>query len=66
MTKENPHYMTPSEAEEKRCVSAPDVWYCKGPECMAWRWKELIGWEEGGNLEVKWSKTHGYCGMVQS
>jgi hypothetical protein len=63
--KDNPHYVTPEEAEEKRCVEAPDVWHCRGPECMAWRWGIKYNYlKDEDRHEVAFSKTHGYCGLV--
>lgn len=44
---DNPHYVTPEEAEKIGCVMSmmrnnPNIVYqtCLGPKCMAWRWKE--------------------------
>ena len=42
------HYVTPEEAERKRCVNPNGphgAWeyYCKHKECMAWRWAESSG-----------------------
>lgn len=34
---DNPHYVTPKEAEQKVCPQ-PDLSSCRGPNCMAWRW----------------------------
>lgn len=70
---DNPYYVTVVEAENKRCVEAPDVWYCHGPECMAWRWKEedYLAKIENSNISIdvvkqRYSTTHGYCGMVRN
>jgi hypothetical protein len=70
---DNPHYVTPEEAEKKYCpLKYSD---CIGPKCMAWRWQELVedfvkvSGSEIGPIEkvVKgYSTTHGYCGMVRS
>jgi len=75
-TTDNPHYMTPEEAQEVGCVMSmgrqnPSIVYqtCLGPKCMAWRWgKELVEYENKPFLQDIWrnSTTHGYCGMVRS
>ena len=66
---DDPHYVTPEEAEEKDCAMRPDEYWCKGPKCMAWRWR-LMPYEDDENLKTDswvpvYSKTHGYCGMVK-
>lgn len=39
---DNPHYVTPEEAEDKLCpLFSNDC--CYGPRCMAWRWVENTG-----------------------
>lgn len=43
---DNPHYVTPEEAENKICVQSMQIVMpmdseaasCAGPKCMAWRW----------------------------
>ena len=60
---DNPHYVTPEEAEKKYCPLKYSE--CIGPKCMAWRWKETADWKEGSDLLVTYSTTHGYCGMVK-
>ena len=64
-TTDNPHYVTVEQAAEMDCVMKPDDYWCKGPKCMAWRWKEKADWKEGSDLLVTYSETHGYCGMVR-
>ena len=63
-TIDNPHYITPEEAEKKCCLLKYSD--CIGPQCMAWRWKEIADWKEGSDLLVTYSETHGYCGMVRT
>jgi len=63
---DNPHYVTPKEADMKRCAVRPNQFYCAGPNCMAWRWAQMLGWQEGRDELVTYSTTHGYCGMVRS
>lgn len=70
---DNPHYVTPEEAEIKFCPytlskrsEVSRHFTCAGPNCMAWRWKETADWKEGSDLLVTYSTTHGYCGMVRS
>jgi len=66
---DNPHYVTPDEAEEKLCPMKHNrsVGYCcDAKECMAWRWLQVPGWQEGRDELVTYSTTHGYCGMVRS
>ena len=65
-TTDNPHYVTVEQAAEMDCVMKPDEYLCKGPKCMAWRWKEIADWKEGSDLLVTYSETHGYCGMVRT
>ena len=66
---DNPHYVTPEEAEKKICpmrmVNNGNP-FCDGPLCMAWRWQEKADWKEGSDLLVTYSTAHGYCGMVKS
>jgi hypothetical protein len=68
---DNPHYVTPEEAEDKLCPLFPND-YCYGSRCMAWRWRpkghqDLM---QGAMLQLplvpEESMTHGYCGMVRS
>ena len=65
---DNPHYITPEEAAEKDCAIRPDEYWCKGPKCMAWRWKEYHEKVNDPQSDVQYkriqSTTHGYCGMV--
>jgi hypothetical protein len=62
---DNPHYVTPEQARKKDCCMKVGRYFCKGTDCMAWRWKETADWKEGSDLRVVYSKTHGYCGMVR-
>lgn len=55
-------FLTQAEAEEKICphISVDDsgdrhVVFCKGKDCMAWRWRRL----QIGN-DIWWD---GYCGL---
>ena len=71
MTEENrnPHYVTPRDAEISYCPMSmgghegKDL--CVGPQCMAWRWTYKLSEDDEGQLEAKYSTTHGYCGMVR-
>ena len=64
---DNPQYVTPEEAFKMDCVATPHEHYgCSGPKCMAWRWAQMLGWQEGRDELVTYSTTHGYCGMVRS
>ena len=71
---DNPHYMTPEEAEIKFCPytlskrsEVSRHFTCGGPNCMAWRWGPSYKWNEDEDKpEVTYSTTHGYCGMVKS
>lgn len=71
---DNPHYVTPDEAEDLYCpismgaIEGKDL--CAGPKCMAWRWQMYVADLRNaitGDLvqEGKYSTTHGYCGMVR-
>ena len=68
---DNPHYVTPEEANYKLCPMAKQhqnadwEYYCDGPKCMAWRWAQMLGWQEGSDELVTYSTTHGYCGLVK-
>jgi len=67
---DNPHYVTPKEADMKKCAMKPNQFYCAGPKCMAWCWV-LIKYEDEKDPETNswnpiFSTTHGYCGMVRS
>ena len=65
---DNPHYMTPEEADKKICpmsMNSELTHLCAGPKCMAWRWKETADWKEGSDFLITYSTTHGYCGMVR-
>jgi len=72
---DNPHYITPEEAEEKTCPYDAKNWgTCMSSQCMAWRWKEiaenLTQYKDGIVTPVRniigYSDTYGYCGMVRS
>ena len=68
---DNPHYVTPDEAIKKYCVfpatNGPTHKACTGAACMAWRWTTNFEYDESTfKLEERFSKTHGYCGMVRS
>jgi hypothetical protein len=65
---DNPHYVTPEEAEEKTCPYDAKNWgTCMSSQCMAWRWRlDMTYSDKGFNDGQKYSTTHGYCGMVQS
>ena len=69
---DTPHYVTPEEAREVGCplsmAGNPHIAHksCLGPNCMAWRWAQMLGWQEGSDELVTYSTTHGYCGMVRS
>jgi len=68
---DNPHYVTPKEAKEKVCPQ-PDLSSCRGPNCMAWRWRPAGHQDlmQGKMLQLplipEEPLTHGYCGMVRS
>jgi len=68
---DNPHYVTPEEADLKLCPMAKQhqnaewEYYCDGPKCMAWRWLQVPGWQEGRDELVTYSTVRGYCGMVR-
>ena len=43
---DNPHYMTPKEANSKLCLNGmayDGTCWCDGPKCMAWRWTSASG-----------------------
>ena len=69
MMVDSPHYVTPEEAVKKDCVMRPDEFWCKGPTCMAWRWRLMRYAEEKDPETDSWpaiySTTHGCCGMVK-
>ena len=75
-TTDNPHYVTPEEADYKLCQMAKRKqnakweYYCDGPKCMAWRWvnliKEVKDIDDCVIREGLFSTTHGFCGMVRS
>lgn len=74
---DNPHYVTPEDAENRICVQAMQIVMpmdtetspCEGPRCMAWRWRLMRYAEEKDPETDSWpaiySTTHGYCGMVR-
>ncbi len=69
---DNPHYVTPEEAENKLCPIKNKDWNgkycCIGKECMAWRWtdegRKWVKTEDGEGYRKSTERTHGYCGMV--
>jgi len=76
---DNPHYITPEEAEKMSCpqrfhwpesLSGPYTGGCIGPKCMAWRWAKLKEPEYRVENNIMgphdYSTTHGYCGIVRS
>jgi hypothetical protein len=68
---DNPHYVTPEEAQTKWCPIQNPPQACVGKECMAWQWAEQFNTViQNGVVTSKtfarYSTTHGYCGMVQS
>jgi len=73
-TTDNPHYVTPEEAEKMGCcmsMNRPEfAASCIGRTCMAWRWvnliKEVKDIDDCVIREGLFSTTHGYCGMVRS
>jgi hypothetical protein len=69
---DNPHYVTPEEAEKMRCqmkMNGEKLPFCYGPNCMAWRWGKLKEPEYRVENNIMgphdYSTTHGYCGMVR-
>ena len=70
---DNPHYVTPEEADLKLCPMAKQhqnaewEYYCDGPKCMAWRWKPTHRQAEWPTPQIvtEYNTTHGYCGMVR-
>ena len=73
-TTDNPHYVTPEEAEKMGCcmsMNRPEfAAACIGETCMAWRWAKLKEPEYRVENNIMgphdYSTTHGYCGMVRS
>jgi len=71
---DNPHYMTPEEAEKMGCcmsMNRPEfAAACIGKTCMAWRWEnEEKEWINTGAGKGHWKpaqRTHGFCGMVRT
>jgi len=69
---DNPHYVTPEEAEKMRCqmkMNGEKLPFCYGPNCMAWRWKpekEAVKTKDAFYFKDVYSTTHGYCGMVRT
>ena len=69
--KKDPHYVTPRDAEISYCPMSmgghegKDL--CVGPQCMAWRWEEILESTGIGFADYKttYSKTHGFCGLVR-
>jgi hypothetical protein len=70
MVMDNPHYVTPEEAEKKFCPH--DLAFCRGSQCMAWRWRPHghQDFAQGLMLQLPLTPeepmTHGYCGMVRT
>ena len=64
---DDPHYVTPEEAQTKWCPVQNPPQACVGKECMAWRWREETKFVENNSLSLRayFSTTHGYCGMVR-
>ena len=67
---DNPHYVTPEEAQTKWCPVQNPPQACVGKECMAWQWHRIKYDNEKDPETNSWktifSTTHGYCGMVRS
>jgi hypothetical protein len=59
----NPHYVTPKEAEEKICPYY-GMDNCVSHECMAWRWAKIYVQNALGETITTYSTTHGRCGKV--
>ena len=62
----NPHYITPKEAEEKVCPYY-GMENCMSFDCMAWRWAKIyVENDKGypGQADTTYSTTHGRCGKV--
>jgi hypothetical protein len=66
----NPHYVTPKEAENKICPYY-GMDNCISKDCMAWRWAKIyiendkersLGYP--GQAVTTYSTTHGRCGKV--
>ena len=62
---DNPHYVTPEEAQTKWCPIQNPPQACVGKECMAWRWNIWFEYDDEGYGHRHISTTHGYCGMVR-
>jgi hypothetical protein len=70
---QNPHLVTPEEAEEMGCpmsMNRPEfAAACIGKTCMAWRWRidkyEYNPPDDAGFPVKTYSTTHGYCGMLR-
>jgi len=74
MITDNPHYVTPEEAENHGCVMSmarenPSLVYqtCIGHRCMAWRWDKNapMRYKGDGNPQPT-EQAKGYCGMVRT
>ena len=67
---DNPNYVTPKEADMKKCAMKPNQFYCAGPKCMAWRWQEVgrnfSKLDHNYSPTPVYNTTHGFCGMVRS
>jgi hypothetical protein len=67
---DNPHYVTPEQADRMTCVVNPAETFCNGPDCMAWRWRHMRYENEKdpetGAWPAVYSTTHGYCGMART
>lgn len=68
---DNPHFITPEEAEKKLCPMSmtrklgADI--CISKDCMAWRWAKIyVENDKGypGQTDTTYSTTHGRCGKV--
>jgi len=71
---DNPHYVTPEEAEKMGCcmsMNRPEfAAACIGKTCMAWRWQEIgrdfSKLDHNHSPTPVYSTTHGFCGMVRT
>jgi len=65
---DNPHYVTPEEAEKMGCpmsMNRPEfAAACIGKTCMAWRWEWHFEDTDESETQHVYSTTHGYCGKV--
>lgn len=65
---DNPHYVTPAEAQHKYCPVMNPSQACIGKQCMLWRWKYISSDIDPDTKEPfnTYSTTHGYCGMMRN